>query len=82
MEVPKHKPLRLKGNKLMRLIVVVWERDEYSCQGKDCPGGFPLDYRPHHIIFKSQSGEDTMDNLITLCTHCHGRRHGINVVRS
>lgn len=76
----KNKPIRLRGKKLKTLQTYVLERDNYSCQGNDCPGGFPLD-RPHHIVFKSQGGSDTMENLITLCRHCHGKKHGINYVR-
>lgn len=61
-------------------MLAVLERDEYTCQDPDCPGGFPLD-PPHHIIFKSQGGEDTMENLITYCRHCHGKRHGLNYIK-
>jgi 5-methylcytosine-specific restriction endonuclease McrA len=75
----KKKPIRLKGERLRRLQQSVLERDNYSCQGGSCPGGFPID-KPHHIKFKSQGGEDTMENLITLCRHCHGQKHGINYV--
>ncbi|PYV78302.1 MAG: hypothetical protein DMG96_08335 [Acidobacteria bacterium] len=25
---------------------------------------------------RSQLGDDMMDNLITLCAGCHGKRHG------
>lgn len=30
----------------------------------------------HHIVFKSQSGKTTLDNLIPLCPECHMRAHG------
>jgi 5-methylcytosine-specific restriction endonuclease McrA len=29
----------------------------------------------HHQKFRSRSGEDSPDNLITLCVTCHTRRH-------
>ena len=76
MKVQKRSPVRLKGAKLKALILSVLERDNYTCQGEKCPGKFALD-SPHHIIFKSQGGSDTEDNLITLCRYCHGKRHGI-----
>lgn len=76
---PKKPPTRLKGKKLQALLVAVLERDGHACQDEDCPGGFPLD-SPHHIVFRSQGGEDTMENLTTLCLHCHGKRHGVNYV--
>lgn len=79
MNVPKNKPIRLKGAKLTKLMQDVVERDGYTCQGETCPGGYPLD-RPHHIKLKSQGGSDTMENLVLLCTHCHAKRHGVNVV--
>ena len=31
---------------------------------------------PHHIIFKSQLGNDTEDNLISLCQEHHDEAHG------
>jgi len=30
----------------------------------------------HHMQPRSQLGDDMMDNLITLCAGCHGKRHG------
>jgi hypothetical protein len=29
-----------------------------------------------HKEFRSHLGEDSVENLITLCTECHGRIHG------
>jgi 5-methylcytosine-specific restriction endonuclease McrA len=29
----------------------------------------------HHIVKRSQGGGDHMENLITLCTHCHTAAH-------
>ena len=78
--IPKNKIIRLKGKKLHDLKVRVWERDEWRCQGENCPGGTPLDRSPHHIILKSQGGSDTEENLITLCIYCHNKKHGIKVV--
>jgi 5-methylcytosine-specific restriction endonuclease McrA len=31
---------------------------------------------PHHIVFRSQGGHDTTDNLISLCIECHNDAHG------
>ena len=76
----KKPKIRLKGAKLSKLMLSVLERDGYTCQGENCPGGWFID-PPHHIIFKSQGGEDTAENLITLCRYCHSQRHGIKVVK-
>ena len=74
------KPLRLSKHKYKLLMEEVLLRDRYTCQGKDCPGGWFLD-PPHHIIFRSQGGSDVEENLITLCRYCHGAKHGVNYVR-
>lgn len=29
----------------------------------------------HHIVFRSQGGDDAMGNLITLCFECHRKVH-------
>ena len=29
----------------------------------------------HHIIFRSQGGDDSLTNLITLCFNCHRKVH-------
>jgi 5-methylcytosine-specific restriction endonuclease McrA len=78
---PKRKRIRLKGPALQALFEAVIERDNYTCQNKGCPGGYPLDI-PHHIKKRSQGGSDTMENLTTLCIHCHGKEHGSNYIRS
>jgi len=31
----------------------------------------------HHIIYRSQGGEDTEENCIVLCGRCHDLAHGI-----
>ena len=30
---------------------------------------------PHHIVFKSQGGDDRIGNLIVLCFNCHRKMH-------
>jgi len=30
----------------------------------------------HHIVFKSRGGDDSDNNLISLCRHCHQEAHG------
>jgi len=50
----------------------ILHRDNHKCQNPNCKN---KDESPileiHHIIFKSNGGTDTPNNLITLCTKCH-----------
>jgi 5-methylcytosine-specific restriction endonuclease McrA len=45
----------------------VFKRDRFKC--RHCQSRNNL--HPHHVIFKSHSGEDKLNNLITLCACCH-----------
>jgi 5-methylcytosine-specific restriction endonuclease McrA len=47
-------------------------RDHFRCQ--EC--GYYKHLEVHHIVPKSKGGGDNPENLITLCTRCHGRIHG------
>ena len=49
----------------------VLERDKWHCQ--DC--GSSKDLQAHHLIKRSKLGPDSLDNLITLCSSCHPKRH-------
>ncbi len=47
-------------------------------QGEPCQD---CELRPgvhvHHVVFRSQSGNDERSNLAWLCAACHDARHGI-----
>lgn len=52
----------------------VLSRDNYTCQ--HCKSKSKDKYlHCHHIIFRSNKGTDTPDNLITLCNICHDALH-------
>ena len=70
---PKHKPVKLKGKKLMDLYSAVYKIDEGCC--RKCGTWIEPGVIPHHIILKSQGGEDTMGNLEMLCLECHYKEH-------
>jgi predicted RNase H-like nuclease (RuvC/YqgF family) len=55
-----------------KIRIEVLERDEYRCRDCRCKSSV---YNLHHIIPRSEGGEETVDNLITLCEHCHIERH-------
>ena len=50
----------------------VLNRDNYTCQCCKTKKGT---LHVHHIIYRSNSGSDKMDNLITLCEDCHKKLH-------
>lgn len=50
-------------------------RDEWKC--RFCHDTHAL--HAHHITFRSQGGEDKLNNLITLCYQCHRAVHNKNL---
>jgi len=71
------KPIRLSRYLLKKLQKEVLIRDNFICQNPEC--GVYTENPPHHIIFLSQGGSDTAENLITLCIKCHAEKHGITI---
>jgi 5-methylcytosine-specific restriction endonuclease McrA len=73
MRVRHRQPrLKLKAEEYNVLRNEVLKRDSWRCQ--DC--GAMKDLQAHHIRPRSRFGGDVMQNLITLCANCHGKRHG------
>lgn len=50
----------------------VYRRDGYRCALCDSPKYLQI----HHYCHRSQGGNDTPHNLITLCADCHALAHG------
>ena len=50
----------------------VLNRDNYTCQ---ICGKKDSRLEIHHIQFRSKGGSNRMDNLVTLCSNCHGKIH-------
>jgi hypothetical protein len=46
----------------------IYERDLHRCQSPCCGR---RDVTPHHLLFRSQGGDDSDENVISLCTFCH-----------
>ena len=46
----------------------VYERDGHRCTSPVCTR---QDLTPHHLVFRSAGGDDTADNLTSLCVWCH-----------
>jgi 5-methylcytosine-specific restriction protein A len=70
-ERPKRAPLRLNPEPYERLRKQVLLRDGWRCQS--C--GKMTNLEVHHKESRSQSGDDSSQNLITLCTACHDTVH-------
>ena len=51
----------------------VYRRDHYRCAICDSAQYIQI----HHAVPRSQGGNDTLHNLITLCGVCHGVAHGV-----
>jgi hypothetical protein len=65
-----------KGNQMgfYNVKAYVLSRDNYTCQ--HCKGKSKDKHlHCHHIVFRSNRGTDTPENLITLCNTCHGDLH-------
>ena len=67
----KTPPRRLEWEDYVALHKEVLRRDRWKCQM--CGSMFSLEV--HHIQFRSRSGEDREENLITVCATCHAAIH-------
>jgi 5-methylcytosine-specific restriction endonuclease McrA len=68
---PRGARLRLDPLSYESLRLQILRRDGWRCQS--C--GTMSNLEVHHREFRSHSGADSDENLITLCTACHTRMH-------
>jgi HNH endonuclease len=68
---PKRKRVRLDPELYDDLRQQVLCRDSWRCQSCGTMSGLEV----HHKEFRSQFGDDSEQNLITLCTACHASVH-------
>jgi len=68
---PKRARLRLDPELYEQQRNRVLRRDGWRCQS--CGNRSNLEI--HHKEFRSQSGDDSEQNLITICTACHAVLH-------
>jgi ATP-dependent DNA helicase RecQ len=68
---PKTPPLRLDPVSYESLRQQILNRDGWRCQSCGTMSNLEI----HHKQFRSHSGDDSEENLITLCTACHARMH-------
>jgi len=68
---PKRPRLQLDSQAYEILRQQILRRDAWRCQS--C--GTMLNLEVHHKHFRSLSGDDSEENLITLCAPCHAIAH-------
>ncbi len=68
----KQKRLQLDPDAYETLRQEILRRDGWKCQA--CGGMRNLEV--HHKRYRSQCGDDSEQNLITLCVTCHRNVHG------
>ena len=68
---PKRPCQRLDRDSYRQLCLEVLHRDGWRCQS--C--GKLQNLQIHHKKCRSQSGDDSEQNLITLCADCHSSVH-------
>jgi ATP-dependent DNA helicase RecQ len=68
---PKQPRLRLEPELYEQLRNEVLRRDGWRCQFCGTRSSLEI----HHQEFRSQSGDDSEQNLITLCSGCHAAVH-------
>jgi len=68
---PKKPRIKLCPDAYKQLRQRVLERDTWRCQ--NC--GARTKLQVHHKELRSQSGDDSEYNLITLCHSCHSYEH-------
>jgi len=68
----KVKRIKLGKQVYRRLMKRVLERDGWRCH--KC--GSLENLQVHHKIRRSQQGNDSLENLVTLCAYCHLKEHG------
>jgi 5-methylcytosine-specific restriction endonuclease McrA len=69
--ITKQAPIRLEEESYRELRKQVLRRDGWRCQL--C--GSMTNLEVHHKQFRSHSGNDQEENLITLCFNCHFSTH-------
>jgi 5-methylcytosine-specific restriction endonuclease McrA len=67
----KQPRLKLDPHEYDQLRKEVLDRDGWRCQF--C--GSSKDLQAHHVAYRSQLGDDALENLITLCATCHKKLH-------
>jgi len=66
--------VKLPPEAYKELCFTVFSRDGWKCRCCKRRSGLHC----HHIVFRSQGGDDSTENLITLCSTCHDSVHNVS----
>jgi hypothetical protein len=72
----KRSRLKLPHAEYKKLCELVYERDRWRC----ILCKYRMDLHAHHVVFRSQGGDDATYNLITVCSDCHEAIHNRFVI--
>ncbi|MFF5024207.1 HNH endonuclease [Streptomyces collinus] len=61
----------------IKLRYEILERDKKTCQDCGRIPGQGVTLQVHHVLPVHQGGTNDTDNLVTLCSECHGGRHAL-----
>jgi 5-methylcytosine-specific restriction endonuclease McrA len=77
---PKKKRISLNRNSVAwnNLVKEVFLRDGFICQKCREPFSFKC-LAPHHVKSVGSGGDDTAENLISVCKECHYKIHNGNI---
>lgn len=70
---PRRSRLVLPHDQYKKLCILVHQRDNWKCRVPYC--GARQGLHSHHIIYRSDHGDDAEWNLITVCNRCHDAIH-------
>lgn len=67
-----------RARKAIKLRYEILERDKFKCQDDGrSPDRDGVTLQIHHVVFVSEGGDNSMENLVTLCSDCHAGRHAV-----
>ncbi|MEV5932497.1 HNH endonuclease [Streptomyces sp. NPDC052079] len=66
-----------RAREAIKLRYKILERDDMTCQDCGRIPGQGATLQVHHILPVHQGGKNDMENLVTLCSECHGGRHAL-----
>jgi 5-methylcytosine-specific restriction endonuclease McrA len=67
--------VKLPSHAYEQLRQWILKRDNWRCQNCGCLENLEV----HHKLLRSQGGDDSELNLITLCRPCHSKEHDRSV---